>query len=119
MATIKPIDRLTMYVEYTLGHEANAPTTVRNRDAWWHAFSGIASYSWTDRFNTTLRGEVFLDSQAARTFGLNSINPVRNVTLGEITLAGTYKFTKMLLGRAELRQDWANQEVFKWGPCGQ
>ena len=118
MATIKPIDPLTMYIEYTLGHEANAPTPVGNRDAWWHAFSGIAFYSWTDRFATALRGEVFLDSQAARTFGLNSINPVRNVTLGEVTLAGTYKFTKMFLGRAELSQDWANHGVFKVGSNG-
>lgn len=37
MATIKPIDRLTIYVEYTLGH-VNAPTPVGNRDAWWDAF---------------------------------------------------------------------------------
>jgi Putative beta-barrel porin-2, OmpL-like. bbp2 len=118
VATLKPIDPLTMYLEYTLGHEANAPTPFGNRNAWWHAFAGVASYNWTDRFNTALRGEVFVDSQAARTTasGLFApVSPVHNATLGEITLAGTYKFTKMLLGRAEFRQDWANHPVFKVG----
>jgi Putative beta-barrel porin-2, OmpL-like. bbp2 len=118
VATIKPVDPLTLYLEYTLGHENRAPTPVGNRNAWWHAFAGVASYNWTDRFNTALRGEVFLDGQAARLFasGLFApVNTVRNATLGEITLAGTYKFTKMLLGRAELRQDWANHPVFKVG----
>jgi hypothetical protein len=118
VATIKPVDPLTLYLEYTLGHENKAPTPVGNRNAWWHAFAGVASYNWTDRFNTALRGEVFLDGQAARLFasGLFApVNTVRNATLGEITLAGTYKFTKMLLGRAELRQDWANHPVFKVG----
>jgi hypothetical protein len=118
VATIKPVDPLTLYLEYTLGHEDKAPTPVGNRNAWWHAFAGVASYNWTDRFNTALRGEVFVDSQAARTTasGLFApVSPVHNATLGEITLAGTYKFTKMLLGRAELRQDWANHPVFKVG----
>jgi len=80
----------------------------------------VASYNWTDRVNTALRGEVFVDSQAAREFasGLFFSNPnetIRNATLGEITTAGTYKFTKMLLGRVEFRQDWANHGVFKVG----
>ncbi len=38
-----------------------------------------------------------------------------NVALGEVTLAGTYKFTKMFQGRAEFRQDWANRAVYKRG----
>lgn len=116
VATIKPMDPLTMYVEYTLGYEQKAPTAAGNRNAWWHAFAGVASWNWTDRFNTAFRGEVFLDSQGARTnaSGLFFSNKtIRNATLGEITMAGTYKFTKMFLGRMEVRQDWANHPVFK------
>jgi hypothetical protein len=46
---------------------------------------------------------------------LFSNSPIHNATLGEITLSGTYKFTKMLLGRMEFRQDWANHPIFKVG----
>jgi hypothetical protein len=35
------------------------------------------------------------------------------VTLGEITFTSSYKFTKMLIGRAEVRQDWADKSVFQ------
>jgi len=56
-----------------------------------------------------------LDPQAARTFGFAATTPIHNVALGEFTLTGTYKFTKMLLGRAEVRQDFANRAVFQRG----
>lgn len=56
-----------------------------------------------------------MDGQAARTFGFAATRPIHNVALGEFTLTGTYKFTKMFLGRAEFRQDWANHPVFKKG----
>jgi hypothetical protein len=42
----------------------------------------------------------------------------RDVTLGELTLTGAYKLTKMLVGRAEVRQDWANKNVFALGNSG-
>lgn len=118
VATIKPMEPLTMYLEYTVGYEQDAPTEVGNRNSWWHAVAGVASWNWTDRFNTALRGEVFIDSQGARinASGLFfSTSPIHNATLGEITLSGTYKFTKMLLGRMEFRQDMANRPIFKVG----
>jgi hypothetical protein len=108
VATLKPIDPLTMYLEYTMGHEENAATPLGVRDAWWNAFAGILSYGWTDRFTTALRAEYFRDSKGART-GVNDAD------LGEITLTAAYKFTAKLLGRAEIRQDWADQDVFKRG----
>jgi hypothetical protein len=107
VATIKPIDPLTIYLEYTYGHEENITASLR--DGTWQGWAAIGSYNWTDRFNTALRGEIFKDSDGVRT-GLG-----HDVTLGEITLTGSYKFTKMLLGRAELRQDWADQTVYKKG----
>jgi hypothetical protein len=118
VATIKPMDPLTLLLEYTLGSESNAPTPTGIQDSYWHAIAGIASWGWTDRFTTALRGEVFIDSQAARTFGFASSSLAPNATLGEITLTGSYKFTKMLMGRAELRQDWANRGVYKRGAGG-
>ena len=115
VATIKPMDSLTLLLDYTLGAEAKAPTPTGNKQAYWHTLSGVASYDWTDRFNTALRAEAFLDLQAARTLGLAATNPIHNVALGEFTLTGAYKFTKMLLGRAEVRQDFANRAVFQRG----
>ena len=109
------MDPLTLLLDYTFGAEAKAPTPTGNRQSYWHTLSGVASYDWTDRFNTALRAEAFLDLQAARTFGLAATNPIHNVALGEFTLTGAYKFTKMLLGRAEVRQDFANRAVFQRG----
>jgi hypothetical protein len=115
VATVKPMDPLTLYLEYTLGHEENAPTPTGKQDAWWHAVAGIASYGWTDRFTTAARAEVFIDNQAARTGGLAATSAVGHVNLGEITLTAAYKFTAKLLGRMELRQDWADKSVFVRG----
>jgi hypothetical protein len=109
---------LTILLEYTLGGESSAPTPTGTQDAYWHALAAIASWGWTDRFTTALRGEVFFDNQGARTFGLAATTPQHNATLGELTLTSSYKFTKMLMGRAELRQDFANHGVYKVGKTG-
>lgn len=113
VATLKPSDPLTLLLEYTLGWESTVQTPTDREDAYWHALAGIAAYGWTDRFSTALRGEVFFDEQGARTAGFAALTPPRNVTLGEVTLTGSYKFTSMLIGRAEVRQDWANRSVFQ------
>lgn len=115
VATIKPADPLTLLLEYTFGAESKVTTPTNTEKAYWHAIAAIASYGWTERFTTALRGEVFIDSQAARTAGLAALTPPGSVTLGEMTLTGSYKFTKMLIGRAEFRQDWADRGVFKRG----
>jgi hypothetical protein len=107
VATIKPIDPLALYLEYTYGNEEKV--TASARDATWQGWAAIASFNWTDRFNTALRGEIFKDSDGARTG-----SAVDN-TLAELTLTGAYKFTKMFLGRAEVRQDWADERFFQRG----
>jgi hypothetical protein len=107
VATIKPVDPLSLYLEYTYGHEEKVTASLR--DATWQGWAAVASYNWTDRFNTALRGEIFKDSDGYRTAsGVDT-------TLGELTLSGTYKFTKMFLGRTEVRQDWADERVFQRG----
>ena len=118
VATIKPMDPLTLLLEYTFGVEQKASTPTGIKNAQWYAFAAVGSWSWTDRFSTALRTELFLDQGASRTQGFAASNVVHNVSLGEVTLAGTYKFTKMLLGRAEFRQDWANRPVYQKGATG-
>jgi hypothetical protein len=115
VATVKPMDPLTLLLEYTVGFEKNASTPTGTKNAQWYAFAGTGVWSWTDRFSTSLRTELFLDEGASRTQGFAATKPIFNVSLGEVTVAGTYKFTKMFLGRAEFRQDWANRAVFKKG----
>jgi hypothetical protein len=115
VATIKPMDPLTLALEYTFGVEQNASTPTGTKDAQWYAFAAVGSWSWTDRFSTAVRTELFLDEGASRTQGFGATKPIFNVALGEVTVAGTYKFTKMFVGRAEVRQDWANRAVYKRG----
>ena len=104
VATIKPVNLLTLFLEYTYGQEENV--TASGRDGSWQGWAGIASYNWTDRFTTALRGEIFKDSDGVRTA------LAREARLSEITLTGAYKFTSKLLGRLELRQDSSNQRYF-------
>jgi hypothetical protein len=113
VATIKPFDPLAVILEYTYGHEEKA-SLGGTRDAMWHGVAGIVSYGWTDRFSTALRGEVFKDSDGARLAG-NFFGTHADQTLAEITLTGSYKFTKMFLGRLEARQDWADERFYKRG----
>ena len=107
VATIKATSALTLFLEYTYGDEEKVTASLRN--ATWQGVAGIASYDWTDRFTTALRAEVFSDSDGVRT------GFAHDVTLSELTLTGAYKFTAKLLGRAELRQDWANKSFFSKG----
>jgi hypothetical protein len=113
VATIKPFDPLAVILEYTYGREENA-SLGGTRDAMWHGLAGIVSYGWTDRFSTALRGEVFRDKDGARLAG-NFFGTHADQTLAEITLTGSYKFTKMFVGRLEARQDWADERFYKRG----
>lgn len=114
--TLKPLDPLALYIEYTYGHEGQA-SLGGTRAATWQGLAGIASYSWTDRFTTAFRGEFFNDRDGAR-LGGDFFGKHANVTLGEITFTGSYKLTKMLLGRVEFRQDWSSEPFFKTGATG-
>jgi len=113
VATIKPFDPLALIVEYSYGHEENA-SLGGTRDASWYGLAAIASYAWTDRFSTALRGEFFKDSDGAR-LGGSFGGAHADVTLAEVTLTGSYKFTKAFLGRIEARQDWADERFYKKG----
>ena len=111
VATIKPFDPLALIIEYSYGHEEKA-SLGGTRDAQWQGLAGIVSYGWTDRFSTALRGEIFNDPDGAR-LGGNFTGTHANVTVSEITLTGSYQFTKMLLGRLEYRQDWADERFYR------
>jgi len=111
--TVKSFDPLVLSAEYTFGRQ-NKASLGGTLDAVWQGVAANASYGWTDRFTTALRGEVFFDRNGARTGG-DQVTGRANTTVGEVTLTTAYKFTKMLMGRAEVRQDWSNNNVFAVG----
>jgi len=110
--TIKPLDPMGISLEYTFGRQ-NDGSLGGTRDATWQGVAGIVSWAWTDRFTTALRSEFFSDRDGARLGGSPSGHA--DVKVGEFTLTGAYKFTKMLLGRIELRQDFANNSFYRRG----
>ena len=67
------------------------------------------------------RGEVWLARVGRRTRPVLVVTrpevlDVRElVTVAEVTATGAYRFTRMLLGRAEVRQDWSKRRVFQRG----
>lgn len=111
VASWTPMDPMTVTAEYTYGHEQKV--TASARDASWQGFAGYVSYNWTDRFNTAVRAEFFKDADGSR-FG-GAADGQQNVNLGEFTMTVAYKFTQMLLGRLELRQDLADAPMFTKG----
>ena len=114
--TIKPTEPVAIALEYTYGRQEKA-SLGGTRDATWQGVAGIVSYSWTDRFTTALRGEFFNDRDGARILG-DAFGTQANVKVAEFTVTGGYKFTKMLLGRLEFRQDVANARVYRKGADG-
>ena len=115
VANYTPIDSLALTYEFTIGGEEKA--TADGRDALWYGMAWYVSNDWTDRFNTSFRGEWFRDEDGARTGGGASAKE-SDVWLGDITLTTAYKFTAQLLGRWEVRQDWASRDVFQNGKSG-
>jgi len=112
VATYSRFAPLVLTVEYTYGHEEEVTPSLR--DGSWQGVAGIASYSWTDRFSTAFRGEFFRDSDGSR-IGGDIAGTHADVSVGELTLTGTYNFTAQLLGRLEVRQDWSDRKVFLIG----
>ncbi len=110
VASYTPIDPLTLTMEYTIGHEETVTTSGRN--ALWMGVATYANYSWTNRFYTALRAEFFYDKDGVR-MGGGATGVEQRGQFGEVTVTGGYKFTEMLLGRLELRQDWSDISAFQ------
>ncbi len=98
VATIKPVDKFTLLLNYDWGHEE----FVGAESALWQGFSAVANYDLTDRWSTALRGEWFEDHNGART-GLRQ-------TLWETTVTAKYLVTQHLSTRLEYRHDESSQD---------
>jgi hypothetical protein len=102
VATIKPIDPLTLLLNYDYGNEDKA--ALDGGSAEWQGFAAVAQYNFTDRFSLALRGEWFEDSDGART-GTQQV-------LYEGTATAKYLVTQHLYGQVEMRRDEGTKNTF-------
>ena len=106
--TVKPVEPLTLVMNYDYAQEDNA--SLDGGNAIWQGFSMIANYNFTDRFSMALRGEWFDDHDGART------GARQHLYEGTATLK--YLITQHLYTRFELRRDSGNSKTFEEGNGG-
>ena len=98
LITIKPIDPLTLIIDYDYGNDSDSvPRDGLLRTAQWQGAAGYIVYNFTDNLSACLRGEVFDDVDGARTGA--------SATYTEVTPTLTYKITDGLWWRNEYRHD--------------
>ncbi len=102
-------EKVSLLLNFDYGTEedvdfAGEDDTVVEDDATWLGFAAIASFAATDDFTASIRGEVFDDSDGART-GTEQ-------TMWEVTLTGAYKITDNLVARGEYRHDASDEDFF-------
>jgi hypothetical protein len=106
VATITPVDKLTLLLNYDWGHEDEL--TASGGAATWQGFAAVSNYDFTDRFSAAFRGEWFEDDEGART-GLRQ-------KLWETTVTAKYLVTQHFCVRAEYRHDESDRgHVFEAG----
>ncbi|MDH4101282.1 MAG: porin [Nitrospirota bacterium] len=119
VAVLKPVDKLTLVLNYDYGDEQDAYTdsgTAALRRANWQGFSAIANYDFTEKFSLAARAEYFSDDDGYR---LNSSRPSgvasfegRSIEMEEYTLTAQYRLTPSMAVRAEIRLDKSDEDIF-------
>jgi hypothetical protein len=111
IATVKPIEDLTLQVNYDYGNETDLGPG-EDTTAEWNAVSGIVAFDIPDLLvvpiGFALRGEWFDDSDSARlggTFG-------NHQRVWEVTATGKVVLAEGLMARIEYRYDDNNTETF-------
>ena len=98
LLTIKPIDPLTLIIDYNYGNDSDSvPRDGLLRTAQWQGVAGYIIYNFTDDLSATLRAEVFDDTDGARTGA--------RATYSEVSPTITYKIADGLFWRNEYRHD--------------
>ena len=104
LVTIKPIDPLTLIIDYDYGNDSDSvPLDGLLRTAQWQGAAGYIIYNFTDDLSACLRGEVFDDMNGARVFGPGGAG--LHATYTEVTPTITYKIADGLYWRNEYRHD--------------
>ena len=105
VATYKPLDAMTTYLNFDYGHEDNA--AIGGGDAEWTGLAGSVLYNFTDRFAASGRLEFLNDTGGSRT-GLKQ-------TVYEATATAKYLITQHFYLLAEFRSDFSNKDAFQAG----
>lgn len=122
VATIKSpwdneiLDRLTLMLNYDLGHEDFEGTRATGISSNWDGLATYARYMITEKLGFNFRYEYFNDNDGARTASANGIastsRPNAAVILQEVTFTLDYPVVKELIGRLEYRHDWTDDKFF-------
>lgn len=105
IATYNPVDKLTYAINYDYGIQNRAYLASGNLGtAVWQGAAGYINYKWTERWQSSLRGEIFSDHNGFRT-GVQQ-------TWKEATITLAYQPIKKLTLRLETRRDFSNVNAF-------
>jgi len=96
-------DRLSSYVEFLYGQEAN----LEGGSSKWGGVSVAAQYRTSAKTAVSARVEYFKDASGFSTGVAQNLK--------ELTLTADYRPTRWLLARGEFRNDWSNQPFFDKG----
>lgn len=96
---------VAVVVDYATQTKAELPYQVINQ-ATWTSVASYFNYHWTEKFTTSLRGEIFRDADGYRT-------GVRQC-LKEATVTFSYHPVKRLTITAETRHDFSNKNSYQY-----
>lgn len=105
ITTINATDKLSLILNYDGALQTKALLPAGNvAEAVWQGLAGYVNYKFSDKWLTSLRGEIFSDRNGYRTGVVQSWK--------EATLTLGYKGVKNLILRAETRHDFSNVSSF-------
>jgi len=105
IATINVTEKLTLIANYDGALQTKAALPGGNvAEAVWQGLAGYINYKFSDKWLTSLRGEIFSDRNGYRTGVAQSWK--------EITLTLGFTGIKNLVLRAETRHDFSNLDSF-------
>ena len=105
VATLTPVDNVTVVLNYDRGSQAKG--LAGGSSALWQGYAAYVNLGIGEKHSVTLRGEVFDDQDGVRALAGTS------QTLREATLTVSCKQVDNLEMRAEYRYDMSNQDVFE------
>lgn len=101
---VNATDKLTLIANYDYGMQTKAALATGQGRASWQGLAGYVNYQYNDKWQPSLRGEIFSDQKGYRT-------GVRQVWK-ELTLSIAYSVLKNLQISAETRHDFSNVKSF-------
>jgi hypothetical protein len=116
IATVTPIEDLTISLNYDYGNESDLGP-LEDEGVEWQAFSGIIAYDVREvlpmPFGFAVRGEYFDDSDGTRLPRPATFVFGDPVNAYEVTATAKIELAEGLLFRTEYRYDWSTDEIYE------